>query len=110
MPNSIRITIVRVICGRSAVHSRLAHSGKGHPQLCQPRRGPSYDFKRGGMMRFFVDTYRIQFSTFSPLTRRNSRRLSLTSTMPRVRACAAMRRSLAPIGFPVASSVTRIFA
>lgn len=51
--------------------------------------------------------YRNQFSTLSPCTRRNSRSLSVTITISSARACAAIRRSFAPIGVPAASSATR---
>ena len=41
-----------------------------------------------------------QFSRSSPLTRPNSRRLSVTSTSPSARAWAAISMSLGPIGRP----------
>jgi len=39
----------------------------------------------------------VQFSTVSPFTRPNSAVLFVTSLSARLRACAAMKRSLAPI-------------
>lgn len=56
--------------------------------------------------RYLEHDYRIrrggwdQFSTRRPLTRENSAVLLVTSVRPRLRACAAMKRSLAPMGDP----------
>lgn len=51
-----------------------------------------------------------QFSTVRPGTRLNSLTLSVTSTAPRASACAAIHRSLPPIGVPCRSSPERILA
>jgi len=50
----------------------------------------------------------IQFSTFKPRMRLNSAALAVTMVSPPAQACAAIRRSFPPIGFPVASSSARI--
>lgn len=51
---------------------------------------------------------RFQFSNPNPATRLNSLSLSVTTTAPRARACAAIHRSLAPMGMPWRSSAARI--
>ena len=49
-----------------------------------------------------------QFSTFSSFTRLNSSALAVTIVAPTAWACAAISRSLLPIGFPAASSLERM--
>lgn len=49
-----------------------------------------------------------QFSSFRPGTRSNSRRLLLTSGTPSACACAAIHRSLLPMGVPAFCKVARI--
>jgi len=51
-----------------------------------------------------------QFSVTSPETRSNSRRLLLARISSEARACAAIHRSLAPMGVPARSSFARIRA
>jgi hypothetical protein len=55
-----------------------------------------------------VDQSFNQFSTRNPATRANSLSLSETSVRSRVTACAAMMRSLPPMGVPANSSCVRI--
>ncbi len=49
-----------------------------------------------------------QLATFSPLTLLNSLTLFVTKVTPSERACAAIMRSIAPIGCPACSSSQRI--
>jgi hypothetical protein len=51
---------------------------------------------------------RSQFSTLNPLTRPNSRSLSVTMVSPSATACAAINRSFPPIGVPARSNCVRI--
>src|SRR5947209_18186850 len=50
---------------------------------------------------------RIQFSTFNPTMRLNSRSLPVTKVSPRSRACAAIQRSLLPIICPLVARSQR---
>jgi hypothetical protein len=55
-------------------------------------------------------TYSVQFSMLRSWTRPNSPVLLVTSVSSRERACAAMKRSFAPIIVPRALSAARIWA
>jgi len=57
--------------------------------------------------RGWVAFYAIQFCSLSLGTRSNSRVLLLTSVTPSVSACAAIHRSLLPMGVPARFSFTR---
>lgn len=50
----------------------------------------------------------IQFSTSSPRTRPKSFTLLVTTTAPRLRACAPISRSFEPISWPLRLSSARI--
>jgi hypothetical protein len=51
-------------------------------------------------LQYVAHFHRIQFSTRSPRTRLNSRSLFVARRIPRLKACAAISRSIAPIGWP----------
>ena len=74
----------------------------GPPSSCEAyRRSERHLRERGD---------RVQFSSFSVLTRSNSTVLFVTSVRPSARACAAMNRSLAPISVPLLFRSARISA
>ncbi len=52
--------------------------------------------------------YLVQFSTARSGTRLNSLTLFVTSVAPALRACAAMNRSIAPMGVPRCSRPARM--
>jgi hypothetical protein len=90
------ITTVGGQCARQFRRRQFA-GGAQEPIVARLRRKPS-DIGLQGV------------ATFSPRTRLNSVALAVTIVAPKVRACAAIRRSFGPIGFPKASSSTRMFA
>jgi len=62
-----------------------------------------------GRVTSITDTRRAtQFCTFNPAMRRNSRSLLVTIVRPAALACAAIHKSLLPIGCPWDSSDARI--
>lgn len=68
----------------------------------------------GSLLWFMAADWRpsqvSQFSTRRRGTRENSATLLVTIVRPSARACAAMMRSLGPMGYPAASKPTRISA
>ena len=107
---------------RAPAGERLARTGRarsdrrrgaatGHDALGLPRRGSTQRDRGkalGDASGKGPQAGSSQFSTRSPSTRMNSRRLAVTTTRSEARACAAISRSLPPMGVPTASNAVRI--
>ena len=89
-------------CAARSVRSTARRSST-RPSGAEPP-GKSHDGRRPFGYLSSVERERrpgsVQFSIASPFTRPNSAVLFVTSTRPRLRACAAMNRSLAPMRAP----------
>src|SRR5271168_2696791 len=99
----VRIALRHRAADALGVQSSISASQTPCP-IMQPRNASDSVDRLLGHYTHYLD----QFSTLRPLTRLNSSVLLVTSVSSRERACAAMKRSFAPIIVPHALSTARI--